>query len=105
LYKADPSLSDGFASTCSGQGERRWKEDAKERLSRQRRCCPDDEAEFQRRLYAPLRLNVYENAHGGTTFEYDKPSTQFGQFHNVNIDKVAQSLDDHLLRLIEKVSA
>jgi hypothetical protein len=48
---------------------------------------------------------VYENAHGGTTFEYDKPSTQFGQYHNVSIDKVAQSLDDHMLRLIEKVSA
>jgi hypothetical protein len=32
---------------------------------------------FSAALYAPLRLNVYENAHGGTTFEYDKPSTQF----------------------------
>jgi uncharacterized protein (DUF302 family) len=60
---------------------------------------------FSAALYAPLRLNVYENAHGGTTFEYDKPSTQFGQFHNADIDKVAQSLDDHLLRLIKKVSA
>jgi uncharacterized protein (DUF302 family) len=60
---------------------------------------------FSAALYAPLRLNVYENTHGGTTFEYDKPSTQFGQFHNADIDKVAQSLDDHLLRLIKKVSA
>jgi uncharacterized protein (DUF302 family) len=60
---------------------------------------------FSAALYAPLRLNVYENAHGGTTFEYDKPSTQFGQFHNADIDKVAQSLDGHLLRLIKKVSA
>jgi uncharacterized protein (DUF302 family) len=60
---------------------------------------------FGAALYAPLRLNVYENAHGGTTFEYDKPSTEFGQFHNADIDKVAQSLDDHLLRLIKKVSA
>jgi uncharacterized protein (DUF302 family) len=60
---------------------------------------------FSAALYAPLRLNVYENAHGGTTFEYDKPSTQFGQFHNADIAKVAQSLDDHLLRLIKKVSA
>lgn len=59
---------------------------------------------FSAALYAPLRLNVYENAHGGTTFEYDKPSTQFGQFHNSEIDKVAQSLDDHLLGLIKKVS-
>jgi uncharacterized protein (DUF302 family) len=60
---------------------------------------------FSAALYAPLRLNVYENAQGGTTFEYDQPSTQFGQFHNVDIDKVAQSLDDHLLSLIKKVSA
>jgi uncharacterized protein (DUF302 family) len=60
---------------------------------------------FGAALYAPLRLNVYESAHGGTTFEYDKPSTQFGQYHNVDIDKVARSLDDHMLRLIEKVSA
>jgi hypothetical protein len=59
---------------------------------------------FSAALYAPLRLNVYENAHGGTTFEYDKPSMQFGQFHNADIDKVAQSLDDHMLRLIKKVS-
>jgi uncharacterized protein (DUF302 family) len=60
---------------------------------------------FSAGLYAPLRLNVYENAHGGTTFEYDKPSTQFGQFHNAGIDKVAQTLDDHMLSLIKKVSA
>jgi uncharacterized protein (DUF302 family) len=60
---------------------------------------------FGAALYAPLRLNVYENAQGGTTFEYDRPSTQFGQFHNTDIDKVAQSLDDHLLGLIKKVSA
>jgi uncharacterized protein (DUF302 family) len=60
---------------------------------------------FSAALYAPLRLNVYENAHGGTTFEYDKPSTQFGQFHNANIDKIAHILDDHMLRLITKVSS
>ncbi|MEJ0093923.1 MAG: DUF302 domain-containing protein [Methylocella sp.] len=60
---------------------------------------------FSAALYAPLRLNVYENARGGTTFEYDKPSTQFGQFHNAEIDEVAQTLDDHMLRLIKKVSA
>lgn len=60
---------------------------------------------FSAALYAPLRLNVYENAHGGTTFEYDKPSTQFGQFHNADIDKIAHILDDHMLRLITKVSS
>jgi uncharacterized protein (DUF302 family) len=60
---------------------------------------------FSAALYAPLRLNVYENAQGGTTFEYDKPSTQFGQFHNADIDKVARILDGHLLNLIKKVNA
>jgi hypothetical protein len=60
---------------------------------------------FSAALYAPLRVNIYENAHRGTTFEYDQPSTQFGQFHDADIDKVAQSLDDDLLRLIKKLSA
>jgi uncharacterized protein (DUF302 family) len=60
---------------------------------------------FSAALYVPLRLNVYGNAQGGTTFEYDKPSTQFGQFHNAAIDEVAQSLDERLLSLIKKVSA
>jgi uncharacterized protein (DUF302 family) len=60
---------------------------------------------FSAALYAPLRLNVYENAQGGTTFEYDKPSTQFEQFHNVDIDNIARRLDDHLLNLIRKVCA
>jgi uncharacterized protein (DUF302 family) len=59
---------------------------------------------FGAALNAPLRLNIYENARGGTTFEYDRPSTQFGQFHNASIDEVARSLDDHLLRLIRKLS-
>jgi uncharacterized protein (DUF302 family) len=59
---------------------------------------------FGAALYAPLRLNIYENARGGTTFEYDRPSAQFGQFHNAGIDEVARSLDDHLLRLIRKLS-
>jgi uncharacterized protein (DUF302 family) len=59
---------------------------------------------FSAALYAPLRLNVYENANGGRTFEYDKPSTQFGQFRNADIDKIAQSLNDRLLDLIKKVS-
>jgi uncharacterized protein (DUF302 family) len=60
---------------------------------------------FSAALYAPLRLNVYENAQGGTAFEYDKPSTQFEQFHNVDIDNIARRLDDHLLNLIRKVCA
>jgi uncharacterized protein (DUF302 family) len=55
-------------------------------------------------LYAPLRVAVYGNSHGGTTFEFDKPSSQFGQFHDSHIDAVAKELDKRLLLLIEKVS-
>jgi len=55
-------------------------------------------------LYAPLRMVVYEDAKGGTTFEYDKPSTMFGQFRNAEIDKVAKSLDDRISTMIRAVS-
>ncbi len=55
-------------------------------------------------LYAPLRMVVYENASGGTTFEYDKPSTMFGQFHDPEITKMGKSLDDRIFNLIRGVS-
>ncbi|MET0307450.1 MAG: DUF302 domain-containing protein [Sphingomonas sp.] len=55
-------------------------------------------------LYAPLRMVVYEDASGGTTIEYDKPSTMFGQFRNPEIDKVAKSLDARILNLARTVS-
>jgi uncharacterized protein (DUF302 family) len=56
-------------------------------------------------LYAPLRLAVYENASGGTNFEYDLPSTQFGLFQNAKIDEVAKKLDARLVALIETISS
>ena len=55
-------------------------------------------------LYAPLRMVVYEDASGGTTIEYDKPSTMFGQFHKPGIDKVAKSLDERIADLVRFVS-
>jgi uncharacterized protein (DUF302 family) len=54
-------------------------------------------------LYAPLRVAVYEDG-DGTTFEYDKPSTQFAQFRDGKIDEVAHSLDDRLAALIADLS-
>jgi uncharacterized protein (DUF302 family) len=54
-------------------------------------------------LYAPLRVAVYEDENG-TTFEYDKPSTLFAQFHDPKIDEVAHSLDDRLAALLAGVS-
>ncbi|OSI71629.1 hypothetical protein BSZ22_10860 [Bradyrhizobium canariense] len=55
-------------------------------------------------LYAPLRVVVYANAKGGTTMEYDKPTSMFGQFNNAEIDAMAQSLDQRLLTFLKKVS-
>jgi uncharacterized protein (DUF302 family) len=54
-------------------------------------------------LYAPLRVAVYEDGNG-TTFEYDKPSTLFAQFHDPKIDEVAHSLDDRLAALLAAVA-
>jgi uncharacterized protein (DUF302 family) len=55
-------------------------------------------------LYAPLRVVVYANEQGGTTMEYDRPTSMFGQFKSPEIDAVAQSLDSRLLTFLKKVS-
>jgi uncharacterized protein (DUF302 family) len=55
-------------------------------------------------LYAPLRVVVYANAEGGTTMEYDRPSSMFGQFKDPEIDAMAQSLDQRLMTFLKKVS-
>jgi hypothetical protein len=47
---------------------------------------------------------VYANEQGGTTMEYDRPTSMFGQFKNAEIDAVAQSLDDRLLTFLKKAS-
>jgi uncharacterized protein (DUF302 family) len=56
-------------------------------------------------LYAPLRVVVYANVQGGTTMEYDKPTTMFGQFRDPEIDATAQSLDQRLLAFLTKVGS
>jgi len=55
-------------------------------------------------LYAPLRVVVYANAEGGTTMEYDRPSSMFGQFKDAEIDAMAQSLDQRLMTFLKNVS-
>ena len=47
-------------------------------------------------LYAPLRVLLYANASGGATFEYDKPSTQFGQFGDAQVAAIGKELDSEL---------
>jgi uncharacterized protein (DUF302 family) len=56
-------------------------------------------------LYAPLRVVVYANEKGGTTMEYDRPTSMFGQFKSAEIDAVAQSLDDRLLTFLKKAGS
>jgi len=47
-------------------------------------------------LYAPLRVALYENRQGQGVFEYDRPSSLFGQFGDERVTKVGIELD-HLL--------
>jgi uncharacterized protein (DUF302 family) len=53
-------------------------------------------------LYAPLRVLLYENEHGKTCVEYDKPSSLFGQFGNHKVTEVAAMLDQKLQQLVAK---
>jgi len=53
-------------------------------------------------LYAPLRVLIYQTEHGKTCVEYDKPSSQFGQFGNAKVTEVALMLDRKLEQLVTK---
>lgn len=53
-------------------------------------------------LYAPLRVLLYENEHGKTCVEYDKPSSLFGQFGNAKVTDVANMLERKLAQLVAK---
>jgi len=55
-------------------------------------------------LYAPLRVLLYENEKGKTCVEYDKPSSQFGQFGNAKVTEVAKMLDEKLERLVAEAT-
>jgi uncharacterized protein (DUF302 family) len=53
-------------------------------------------------LYAPLRVLIYEDEHGKTCVEYDRPSSLFGQFGNAKVTEVAVMLDRKLEQLVAK---
>lgn len=55
-------------------------------------------------LYAPLRVVLYENAAGGATFEYDRPSTLFGQFGDEQVTAVGRELDAELERALRRAA-
>jgi hypothetical protein len=44
-------------------------------------------------LYAPLRVVLFEDEEGRGIFEYDKPSSFFGQFGDARVTAVGQYLD------------
>jgi hypothetical protein len=47
-------------------------------------------------LYAPLRVVLYEDGNGRGVFEYDKPSSFFGQFGDERVTEVGLYLDETL---------
>ncbi len=51
-------------------------------------------------LYAPLRILIREDEAGVTHFEYDLPSSLFGQFQDERITKIALMLDRKLEDLV-----
>jgi uncharacterized protein (DUF302 family) len=51
-------------------------------------------------LYAPLRVVLYEDQEGGSVFEYDMPSSLFGQFGDEQVIDVARGLDVALERAL-----
>lgn len=51
-------------------------------------------------LYAPLRVVLYENEAGQAVFEYDRPSSLFGQFGDEQVTAVGRELDAGLERAL-----
>jgi len=51
-------------------------------------------------LYAPLRILLYENDAGRAVFEYDRPSSLFGQFGDERVTAVGRELDASLERIL-----
>ena len=52
-------------------------------------------------LYAPLRVILYDDEAGGSVFEYDKPSSLFGQWGDAGVSAVALGLDSALERALQ----
>lgn len=55
-------------------------------------------------MYAPFRLVLYENEQGHAVFEYDKPSSLFGQFGDERVTMVALELDAAIGRTLQRVA-
>ena len=55
-------------------------------------------------LYAPLRVVLFEDDRGKAVFEYDKPSSFFGQFGDERVTEVARYLDVELETALRKAA-
>jgi hypothetical protein len=55
-------------------------------------------------LYAPLRVLLYENEAGRAVFEYDRPSSLFGQFGDERVTAVGRELDANLESVLVKAA-
>jgi uncharacterized protein (DUF302 family) len=51
-------------------------------------------------LYAPLRVVLYEDEQGRVMFEYDQPSSLFGQYGDERVTQVGRELDDELEQVL-----
>jgi uncharacterized protein (DUF302 family) len=51
-------------------------------------------------LYAPIRVVLYEDDNGHGVFEYDQPSSTFGQLDDEQVSVVARGLDAALKRVL-----
>ena len=55
-------------------------------------------------LYAPLRVVLFEDERGKGVFEYDKPSSFFGQYGNKRVTEVGRYLDVELEAALRKAA-
>lgn len=55
-------------------------------------------------LYAPLRVALFETGSGQAVFEYDRPSSLFGQFGDDRVREVGLTLDRELEAVLLKVA-
>jgi len=55
-------------------------------------------------LYAPLRVVLFEDERGKGVFEYDKPSSFFGQFGDERVTEVGRYLDVALEAALRKAA-
>jgi uncharacterized protein (DUF302 family) len=51
-------------------------------------------------LYAPLRVALFEDEQGKGVFEYDKPSSFFGQYGDDRVTEVGRYLDSALVNVL-----